>query len=177
MVKDTALLVIDMQIGLVASGHQAEELVARLAGLVAEARAAETPVIFVQHEEPEWPPMRRDGADWQIDPALTPNAGELVVHKRVPDAFQDTPLREALVSHGVRHLVITGMQTDICVNATCRRAVSEGFDVTLVADGHSTEDSEQLTAAQIIANHNRDLAQVAQRDHTITVRPRAEVAF
>ncbi len=77
----------------------------------------------------------------------------------------------------MRHLVVTGMQTDICVNATCRRAVSEGFDVTLVADEHSTEDSESLSAAQIIANHNRDLAQIAQLDHAITVRPRAEITF
>ena len=177
MVNDTALLVIDMQVGIVASGHQTDELVTRLVELVAEARAAETPVIFVQHEELDWPSMRHGGSDWQIHPALTPDAGELVVHKRVPDAFQDTPLREALASHGVRHLVVTGMQTDICVNATCRRAVSAGFDVTLVADGHSTEDSESLSAAQIIANHNRDLAQIAQLDHAITVRPRAEITF
>jgi len=101
----------------------------------------------------------------------------LVAHKRVPDAFQDTPLREALASYGVRHLVVIGMQTDICVNATCRRAVSEGFDVTLVADGHTTADTASLSAAQIIANHNLALGQLNGTEHPIAVRPRAAITF
>ena len=117
------------------------------------------------------------GADWQFLPALTPAAGELVINKRASDAFYRTPLREALTARGVRHLVVTGVQTELCVDATCRRAASEGFDVTLVADGHTTEDSATLPAAQIIAHHNLALRHLAHPDHPIAVRPRAEIAL
>ena len=174
MVTDKALLVIDMQVGLVRGGYQADDLVARLADLVAEARTAGTPVVFIQHEE-DWPTMRPGAPDWQFHPALAPADGELVIHKRACDAFYGTPLRQELAARGVRHLVITGMQTEYCVDATCRRAVSEGFDVTLVADGHTTEDAATLSAAQIIAHHNLTLGQLAHPDHPIAVRPHAEI--
>ncbi|HET8625957.1 MAG TPA: cysteine hydrolase family protein [Thermomicrobiales bacterium] len=176
MAGDTALLVIDMQVGNVAHAYQKDAIVARLAGLIAEARAAGTPVVFVQHED-DWPTMRPGGPDWQFLPGLTPAEGELVIHKRASDAFYGTPLREELAARGIRRLVVTGVQTELCVDATCRRAASEGFDVTLVADGHTTEDSATLPAAQIIAHHNLALRQMAQPDHPIAVRPRAEITF
>lgn len=177
MANDTALLVIDMQVGNVANAYQKDEIMARLEGLIAAARAAGTPVIFVQHEEEGWPSMRRGGADWQFLPTLVPAEGELVIHKRASDAFYDTPLRQELAARGVRHLVVTGVQTEFCIDATCRRASSEGFAVTLVADGHTTEDGPALSAAQIIAHHNRALAQMAQPDHPVSVQPRAAITF
>lgn len=175
MAADTALLVIDMQVGLVEGAFQKHETVARLADLVAEARAAGTPVVFIQHQEDDYPPMQPGAPEWQFHPDLTPAEGELVIHKRASDAFYGTPLREELAARGVRHLVVTGMMTEYCVDATCRRASSEGFDVTLVADGHTTEDTTTLSAAQIIAHHNRTLGQMAHPDHPIAVRPRSEV--
>jgi nicotinamidase-related amidase len=176
MAGDTALLVIDMQVGNVANAYQKDAIVARLADLVAEARAAGTPIVFVQHED-DWPTMRPGGPDWQFLPDLTPAEGELVIHKRASDAFYETPLREELAARGIRRLVVTGVQTELCVDATCRRAASEGFDVTLVADGHTTEDGAALPAAQIIAHHNLALRQLAHPDHPIAVRPRAEITF
>src|SRR5690349_24319984 len=132
MATGTALMVIDMQVGIVAGGYQKDEVVARIADLIAAARSSGTPVVFVQHEE-DWPSMRHGEPGWQIHPALTPADGELVINKWACDAFYGTPLREELTARGVRNLIITGMQTQACVDATCRRAVSEGFDVTLVA--------------------------------------------
>ncbi len=177
MVGDTVLLVIDMQVGLVEGAYQKHDVVARLADLVAEARTNGTPVVFIQHEEEDYPPMRHGAPDWQFHPALTPAEGELVIHKRASDAFYGTPLGQELAARGVRHLVITGMQTEYCVDATCRRAISEGFDVTLVADGHTTEDNTTLSAAQIIAHHNLTLGQMAHPDHPIAVRPRAMITL
>lgn len=177
MAGDTALLVVDMQLGNVASAYRKDEVVALVEGLIAAARAAATPVIFVQHEEEAWPSMRRGGADWQFVPSLTPDTGELVIHKRASDAFYDTPLREELTARGVRHLVVAGVMSELCIDATCRRASSEGFAVTLVADGHTTEESPVLSPAQIIAHHNHALAQMPNPEHPIAVRPRAEIAF
>ena len=80
-----------------------------------------------------------------------------MVQKRHPDAFQETTLRELLELRGIRRLVLTGMQTEYCVDTTCRRAYSLGYDVTLVSDAHTTWDTEHLTASQIIAHHNDTL--------------------
>lgn len=174
MATETALLVIDMQGGNVGAAYQREEIEARLAGLVADARTAGTPVVFIQHED-DW--LRPGVPEWEFVAALTPADGDLVVRKRACDAFYGTPLRDELAARGVRHLIVTGVQTELCIDATCRRAASEGFDVTLVADGHTTEDSPTLPAAQIIAHHNRTLGNLAHPDHPITVRPRAEIAL
>lgn len=177
MATDTALLVVDMQVGNVAAAYQNDAIIARLADLVAEARGAGTPVVFVQHEDQDWPSTRPGGADWQFVPDLTPAAGELVINKRASDSFYDTPLLRELTARGITHLVIAGVMTELCIDATCRRATSEGFDVTLVADGHTTEETDSLSAAQIIAHHNRALANMAQPDHAVAVRPRAEITF
>jgi nicotinamidase-related amidase len=177
MATDTTLLVIDMQVGNVANAYRRDEIVARVADLIAAARAADTPVVFVQHEEEEWPSMRRGGADWQFHPDLTPVAGELVINKRASDSFYDTPLLQELGGRGIEKVVVAGVMTELCIDATCRRASSEGFDVTLVSDAHTTEESPVLSAAQIIAHHNRTLGMMPNPEHPIAVRPRAEVAF
>lgn len=172
MATGTALVVIDMQVGNVGAAYEKDAIVARLADLVAEARATGIPIVFIQHED-DW--LRPGVPEWEFLTALAPANGDLIIPKRACDAFYETPLREELSARGVRHLVVTGMQTELCVDATCRRATSEGFDVTLVADGHTTEDTADLPAAQIIAHHNRALAQLAHPNHRITVRPRAEI--
>ena len=77
-----------------------------------------------------------------------------MVQKRHPDAFQDTNLQRELESRGIERLIVTGMQTEYCVDTTCRRAYSLGYGVTLVEDAHSTWDTDLLTAPQIIAHHN-----------------------
>jgi hypothetical protein len=80
-----------------------------------------------------------------------------VIQKHHPDAFQDTNLQPELESRGIERLVIAGIQTEYCVDTTCRRAYSLGYDVTLVKDAHSTWDTDCLTAPQIIAHHNNVL--------------------
>jgi nicotinamidase-related amidase len=176
--KDTALLVIDMQNALIEEGaYQAEATIDRIGGLLAQARATDTPVIFIQHEEDEYPPMNYGAAGWQVHPALAPIEGELALRKRTADSFYETPLQDELRARGIHRLVLTGMQTENCVAATCRSALSHGYDVTLVADAHTTFDTEQLTAAQIIENENAALGQLERPDHAVTVTPSAEITF
>jgi nicotinamidase-related amidase len=157
---DVALLVIDVQMfgfGKDSPVHAGELLLANIGGLIARARAAGVPVIYVQHcgaageiDEPGAPA-------WEIHPAIAPAEDEPVVQKRHPDAFQETTLLQELESRDVKRLVVAGMQTEYCVDTTCRRAYSLGYDVVLAEDAHSTWDTENLTAPQIIAHHNATL--------------------
>jgi nicotinamidase-related amidase len=77
-----------------------------------------------------------------------------VVEKKTPDAFHETNLHDELGSRGIRDLVVAGLQTEYCVDTTCRRAFSLGYNVVLVRDAHSTWDGAVLSAAQIIEHHN-----------------------
>jgi nicotinamidase-related amidase len=165
-VQEIALLVIDVQLGMYEESdpvYHGEELLETIGGLIVKARAAGVPVIYVQHSGSEGHPLHPQAPGWPIHPAIAPasapdgGGGELVIHKRDPDSFQGTDLQSELEARGIKHLVVAGIQTEYCVDTTCRRAYSLGYDVTLVQDGHSTWDTPDLQASQIVAHHNRTL--------------------
>lgn len=130
-----ALLVIDMQNALVAMAYRASGTVAAIAGLQRRARAAGAPVVLVQQRDEELEPGTEG---WRIVPELAPAPGETVVPKAAPDSFLDTDLDAVLRARGVTEVVVTGFATEICVESTARQALSRGYDVVLVADGHTT---------------------------------------
>lgn len=160
----TALVIIDVQNailqGKAEGARQAvleaalDAVVRRLGALQIEARQADVPVILVQHDGPEGHRLARGSDGWRIRAELAPQAGDLVVHKTAADAFYATDLQQRLMERGIRHLVVGGCMTQFCVDTTCRSAVAHGFDVTLVADGHTTADMGGLSFEQIIAHHN-----------------------
>jgi nicotinamidase-related amidase len=113
--------------------------------------------IYIQHCGPEGAIDQPGTPGWEIHPAIAPVDGDIVVQKRHPDAFQDTYLQHELESKGIKKLIITGIQTEYCVDTTCRRAYSLGYDVILIKDAHSTWDTDLLSAPQIIAHHNEVL--------------------
>jgi len=151
---NTALLVIDVQNEVVARAHERDRVVATIAALVENAREAAVPVIWVQQTDAEL----REGSDaWRIVPELTPAADEPVVTKEYGDAFEATLLESALDWLGVGHLVVTGAQTDQCVRCTIHGAFTRRYDVTLVTDAHTTEDTTAWGAPppeQVIAHTN-----------------------
>lgn len=162
MPATTALLVIDVQQGLCQgeyAAHDAAGLIQRINTLSEKARAAGAPVAFIQHEAASGP-LQHDSPGWALADGLTLAEGDLLVRKTTPDSFMHTGLEAHLHQRGIARVVICGLQTEFCVDTTTRRAMALGFPVTLVADGHSTMDSAELSALQIIAHHNRLLAQI-----------------
>jgi nicotinamidase-related amidase len=158
--NNTALLVIDVQVCNFegsAPVYGGSDLLSRIGRLIARARAAGVPIVYIQHCGPEGAIDQPGTPGWEIHPAIAPVEGDVVIPKRHPDAFQDTNLQRELESRGIKRLIITGIQTEYCVDTTCRRAYSLGYDVTLVKDAHSTWDTDHLTAPQIIAHHNKVL--------------------
>ena len=134
----TALVVIDVQNGVVADAHDRDRVVATIAALVERARTGGTPVVWVQHSSPEGLP--RGSEPWSLVPELAVADGEPLVHKTYGDSFEDTDLEEVLAVLGVGHLVVTGAQSDACVRSTLHGAFTRGYDTTLVSDAHTTED-------------------------------------
>lgn len=172
----TALLIIDMQIAITNGAWRIEAVLDAINDLQRRARAAGSPVIFLQHSHVHYPPMMRGAQTWAIDPRLAPRADDPVIEKTASDGFWETPLQTVLDKLGVRRLVVTGAQTEFCVDATCRAALSRGFDVTLAADAHTTGDA--VTPAETtIRHHNYALANLAHPRISIVVTPSAEIGF
>ena len=176
---NTALLVIDTQVGLVElmSPEVRAQALPRMSELLAQARASGIPVIHVQHDGGKGHPLETGTAGWKIHEAVKPVDGEPVVRKRESDSFFETTLQQELANKKIRHLVVAGAMTEFCVDTTCRRATSLGFDVTLVGDAHLTRDTDILSAAQIIAHHNSVLNEFGAGEHMITVKPTAQIIF
>ena len=172
-----ALLIVDVQTGLVElmPREVRNSVLSNIAGLLGKARSSGLAVIFIQHDGPKGHPLEVDTAGWAIHASILPCDGEPVIRKRASDSFFETRLAEELQRGGVGHLIVVGGMSEYCVDTTCRRAVTLGYDVTLVADGHLTRDTPVLTASQIIAHHNLVLADFSAGGHSIKVKPTAQV--
>ena len=161
MAGRTALVVIDIQLGMFDASEEPpvpgrEGLLQRIRGLIEVAREAGAPVVYVQQCEPGGP-LEEGTETWKMHPRIAPLDGDVIVKKRTPDSFLDTTLKEELVSRNIEELVLAGMQTEFCVDTTCRRAFSLGYDATLVKDAHGTWDKDDLSAEQIIGHHKEVL--------------------
>ena len=134
---NTALLVIDVQNGVVGGAHERDAVVANVASLVERARRERVPVVWVQHSDEQ---LARGSEEWRIVPELAPGEVEPLVEKHYGDSFEDTDLETVLSGLGVGRLVVVGAQTDECVRSTLHGAFVRGYDATLVGDAHTTED-------------------------------------
>lgn len=154
MTTDTALLLIDLQNGVMAGTHDRDGVIANIQTLIDRARSEGVPVVWVQHSSDELP---QGSESWQFVPELVRDDAEPLVPKTHGDSFEDTDLATVLAGHGVQRLVVAGAQTDGCVRATLHGAFVRGYDVTLVVDAHTTEDLTEWGAPppdQVISHTN-----------------------
>ena len=163
-----ALLVIDVQRDVVANALNTPEVVSKINSLVSSARTLNVPVIWVQHSDDY---LVKDSTGWEIVDELKPLPSEVRIYKTESSSFVETDLQAQLDSLGIKTLIITGAQTNYCVNATSNAGVELGYQVTLVSDAHTTEDSDTAKANDLIAEKNISFAQIGQ------VLKTAEISF
>ena len=178
----TALLVVDLQVGLIEGQrpvYEGHTIIARIKQLIERARAAGAPVVFMQDKDVAPP-----GSDaWQIHPALEPQPHDLVIPKAYADSFYHTDLHAQLQAQRVGRVVVCGCTTDQCVDMTSRRAVALGYDVVLVGDAHTTTDNRLLSAAHCIEYYNLMLDGFGAEDgfgagqHEIVVQETSAIEF
>jgi nicotinamidase-related amidase len=163
---NTALLVVDVQTGVVAEAFERDAVVANIGSLVEKARRERVPVIWVQHSDQH---LVWGGVDWQIVPELRRLAdadgdaeplvadAETLVEKSYGDSFEDTTLETELSGLGVGRLIVVGAETDACIRSTLHGALVRGYDTTLVSDAHTANDQTAWGAPppdQVIAHTN-----------------------
>ncbi len=162
----SAVLIIDLQVGVLVGCADAEGVLARTAALVQRARAQGVPVVWVQ-DHGDFPVGT---PDWELAPPLRRSGGEPLVTKSYRDSFAGTELDKILQDLGVTRLVVAGAQSDYCIRTTTQGAAVRGFDVTLVSDAHTTTDAEwdgvTISAAQIVAHTNMYFAGLSYPGNT-----------
>lgn len=140
---NAALLVIDVQNGVVGGAHARDEVVANVRTLVDRAREQGVPVVWVRHSDEN---VVHGSEAWQLVPELSPAENESLVDKHYADAFEGTDLEQVLEDLGAGRLFLAGAQTDECIRATLHTAIVRGYDAILVSDAHTTEDHSQWGA-------------------------------
>jgi hypothetical protein len=151
---NTALLVIDVQKGVVGEAYDRDAVIANIATLIDKARAADVEVVWVQHNDDD---LKKDSESWQYVPELVRHDSEPLVQKEYGDAFDDTDLESILAARGIGQLIVSGAQTDACIRSTLHGAIVRGYDATLVSDAHTTEDQSPWGAPppdKVIAHTN-----------------------
>ncbi len=167
-------MIIDAQVNMFADDmhvYDADRLIETIRALAEKARGSGIPVIYVRNNGGKGDPDEPGTPGWEIHPALAPHPGEFVIEKAGPDAFEATDLHEILRLAGVECLVLTGMQTELCIDTICRRAVDLGYRVNVVEDGHSTFDFDEMQAQAAIEKYNLEWREIA------TVQKAAEIKF
>ena len=173
----TALVVIDVQNGVVADAYQRDAVVANINTLVGKARDEGVAIVWVQHSDEG---LENGSDDWQYVPELVRRDSEPVVHKTFGDSFEGTDLELVLADIGVGRLVVTGAETDACIRSTIHGAFTRGYDVTLVGDAHTTNDQSEWGAPppeQVIAHTNLYWRYQGAPGRSAVVTTTAEVSF
>ncbi len=174
---NSALIVIDIQNGVVDGAHARDAVVTNIAALVERARGVGAPVVWVQHADEE---LVRGSDAWQIVRELEPRGSEPVVEKHYGDAFEETTLESVLSDLSVGRLIVTGAETDACVRSTLHGAVVRGYDALLVSDAHTNTDKTRWgapTPAEVISHTNLYWGFHAAPGRTAGTAKTAEVDF
>jgi nicotinamidase-related amidase len=174
---NTALLVIDVQKGVVADAHRRDEVVGNIKDVIDKARAADVTVIWVQHSGDN---LLVGSEEWQYVDELQLRDSEPIVHKRYGDSFEETELESELAARGIGRLVVTGAQTDECVRSTLHGAITRGYDTILVGDAHTTEDLSEWgapTPDKVISHTNMYWSGHSAPGRTAAVVNTADVSF
>ncbi len=154
--NNSALLVIDVQNGVVEGAYKRDEVIANIETAVAKARSAGVPVVWVQHSDEE---LAIDSDEWQLVSELIPLNGEPMVRKTFRSSFEGTNLEEVLGNLDAGHLIVCGAQTNNCIRHTSHDALAKGFNVTLIADAHTTTGYEwggHVVDAQAVVEEQND---------------------
>ncbi len=134
--------------------YELAAVVERINRLAARVRQRGGCVLFVQHEGPPGDDFEPLAPGWSLLSAIKREPGDRVVRKTLNDAFFGTTLKSDLAELGAERVFVSGWATDLCVDATVRSAAALGFEVVVVADGHTVSNRPHLTAAQVITHHH-----------------------
>ena len=153
------LVVVDMQKALTEDGelYDAEAFMDRNIRLIEAARKNNVEVIFVQHDAGEGSGFSVGDEDFEIDPRVAPKDGEKVFVKTINSCFGNTDFKAYMEQQEDKRLMVIGLQTNYCIDATVKSAFERGFDVIVPEGTNSTFDNNYMTGETTVAYYNEDV--------------------
>jgi len=150
-----ALLVVDVQNALIlAQPFEVEEVVSNIKRLIKVCRENNVEVIYIQHNDKLGGELEPKSDGWKIYGPIAPKVNEEVICKNYNSAFKETSLKEYLDKRGISQLIITGMQTEYCIDTTCKVAFEYGFKVIIPEKTNTTLDNGNISAKDLYEHYN-----------------------
>ena len=155
MNQKMVLLVIDVQNALVAAMPYArDEVIGNIKRLIDSCRQNNIEVIYVQHNDKPGGELEPNTEGWKIYGEIAPQDGEKVIVKNFNSAFKKTDLKEYLEKNGISQLIITGMQTEYCIDSTCKVAFEYGYELIIPEKTNTTFDNGGIAARDLYEHYN-----------------------
>lgn len=156
--KKTALLVIDVQNILVSEKPFAvNEIIQNIKTLITASRENNIEVIYVQHCGKEGSGIEKNSIGWQIYDEIKPNPDEKVILKNYNSSFKETDLYDYLKTQEIDELIITGMQTEYCIDTSIKVAFEFGFKIIIPEKTNTTFDNGNLSAETLYNYYNYNI--------------------
>jgi nicotinamidase-related amidase len=168
----TALLIVDVQNALVdEKPFNIEMVLGNIKKLLDNCRENEVEVIYIQHDGEKGDTLEPFSCGWDIHNSIYPKSGEKIIRKEYNSAFKNTELEEYLNSKSIETLILVGMQTEYCIDTTCRVAFEKGYKLIMPEETNTTFDNGSLSAGDIYRYHNFNIF----KDRFAEVKPLPEV--
>lgn len=149
------LLIVDVQTALVKEHPYNEyKVIENIQRLLTSARQKNIEVIYVCHDDGEGSELERGSKGWQIYHEIMPNEDEKIFEKQYNSAFVKTDLKEHLNQKNIDTIILTGMQTEYCIDATCKSAFEHGYKVIIPDGTNTTFDNEYLSGDKLYEFYN-----------------------
>ena len=151
----TALLIVDVQNALVdEKPFNIERVLVNIKNLLNTCRENGIEVVYIQHDGEKKDTLEPFSYGWDIHKSIYPNQDEKVIRKTYCSSFKDTELEEYLNSKSIQTLILVGMQTEYCIDTTCRVAFDKGYKLIMPEETNTTFDNGNLSAGDIYEYHN-----------------------
>jgi nicotinamidase-related amidase len=153
--KNIVLLVVDMQEALVnGKSFNKETTINNIELLIKECRANNVEVIYVRHDGGAGDELEQGSKGWQIYNKIEPIEGEKIIEKRHCSSFRNTELKAYLDEKNIETIILVGMQTEYCLDTTCKVAFEHGFNLIIPEESNTTFDNESMSGKEIYEYYN-----------------------
>jgi len=153
--NSVALLIVDVQNALInEKPFNVERVLCNIKKLLDTCRANGIEIIYIQHDGEKQDNLDPFSYGWDINMSIYPKLGEKIIRKTYNSAFKNTELEDHLNSKKIQTLILVGMQTEYCIDTTCRVAFEKGYKLIMPEETNTTFDNGNLSACEIYKYHN-----------------------
>ena len=153
--KRSVLLIVDVQTALI-NEHPYNEntIINNIQSLISAARDYKKEVIYVRHDDGPGSELEKGSDGWQIYSMIAPLPDEKVFDKQYNSAFLKTGLKEYLDQKEIDTIILVGLQTEYCIDTTCKSAFEYGYKIIIPEGANTTFDNEYLSASKLYEYYN-----------------------